>query len=149
VSQRICPSHEDTAYRPGVPQDGHCRKPGLAHARDAGPAGFRLSVAVNLYFAAIPDAVAAALDRLLAGALLPRQVGVVAWRRPGKGSPPIFADARRGMPPDRHASMIACHGASQGRPLGEGAHLGLTPPSNPINIRDRGVCEFSRTRPGL
>jgi SAM-dependent methyltransferase len=39
-----------------------------------GPAGFLLSAAVNLYFAAIPDAVAAALDRLLDGALPPRQL---------------------------------------------------------------------------
>jgi SAM-dependent methyltransferase len=45
-----------------------------------GPAGFLLSAAVNLYFAAIPDAVARAMDRLLDGTL-PACQFIVAARR--------------------------------------------------------------------
>jgi SAM-dependent methyltransferase len=50
-----------------------------------GPAGFLLSAAVNLYFAAIPDAVAGAMDRLLVGSLPACQFILVARKWEARG----------------------------------------------------------------
>jgi len=61
--------------------------------RRAGPAGFLVSAAVNLYFAMIPDPVAEALDRLLDGALPVRQFVVVA--RKGGRAPRSAARSSR------------------------------------------------------